>query len=383
MIARDFELRRAELFNSIAKSNAKIIVYGRRSLMRMRTIPCAHPPSTDLLFLTGYDLPGGALTIRQHSGNLSSTLFLPLPDPKRPLLTGLLMPFREAQRRSGVDSVLPDSELDGWIRRHAASPDSVYSSFPTHEEPHSRDFQSLAPYVEAMRVFKSPKEVALMKRSAAIALSAHTKLGRTLRAGDREFQVAARFNSYSAELGATGVPYPVVAASGRSALCVRYLDTGNTLKEGDSILIDAGAEFQHYASDFSRTWPIGNISKSHRAILELVEDAKRQLVQKVKAGECGSLNELNRQCQSILQKGLRAFGLDLDARELRKIHAHPVSHWIGLDVHDCWSVPFGTPLRKGCAFSVEPGLYFQLDNPIVPKELKGLGCRFEDTVILE
>jgi Xaa-Pro aminopeptidase len=383
MLARDFALRRAQLFDSIAKSNAKIIIYGRPSLMRMRTIAYGHPPASDLVYLTGYDLPGGALTMQQQRGNLFSTLFLPPPNPKRPVLTGLRMPFDEAQQRSGVDSVLPDSELDGWVRRHATSPDSVYSSCPTHQKPHSRHFHSLAPYIEAMRVFKSPKEIDMMKRSASIALSAHAKLRPTLRAGDREFHVAARFNVYSAELGATGVPYPVVAASGRSALCLRYLDKGNVLKEGDCILIDAGAEYQHYASDFSRTWPIGKILKSHQAVLDMVDDTKRQLVQKVKAGECASLTELNRHCQSILQKGLRAFGLNLDPGELRKIHAHPVSHWIGLDVHDCWSVPFETPLRKGCAFSVEPGLYFQMDNPIVPAELKGLGCRFEDTVILE
>jgi Xaa-Pro aminopeptidase len=209
------------------------------------------------------------------------------------------------------------------------------------------------------------------------------EIKKSVKPNQTEFQIAARFRSICADYGGTVLPYPAVAANGKNSLILHYTENSGRLVEGDCLMLDAAAEFQGYASDFTRTIPIGAVSKTHRALLEFVDDTKQRLVQSVRRGRIYSLAQLHYESETILRKGLQGFGMKLDIPAMRKVYPHCSSHWIGLDAHDASSVPLRISLMPGCVFSVEPGLCFQMDDPNVPKELKGLGCRFEDTVVLE
>ena len=131
------------------------------------------------------------------------------------------------------------------------------------------------------------------------------------------------------------------------------------------------------------SFPIGKVNSSITAALQIVENAKNDLVKLVKSGKLATLNEINDETQKILLKGLAELGIKTDMSKISQYFPHRVSHWIGLDVHDSSSVSGDFKLQKGCAFSIEPGLYFRQNIENCPKELIGVGIRFEDTVIID
>ena len=155
------------------------------------------------------------------------------------------------------------------------------------------------------------------------------------------------------------------------------------MQNGECLMMDAGCEYMNYASDFTRTVPIGKISEAHSDLLDMIDEIKDILVRKSKQGQIYSLGHLHRMSEEMMLKGLKQFGVHLNINQLREYYPHGVSHWIGLDVHDCDTIGYGFKLQKGCVFSVEPGIYFPENCSDVPKELCGIGCRFEDTVIIE
>lgn len=380
LTASDFILRRARLFDSLQNAGAKVIIYGREPLKRIPSVLYNFHQFSDLLYLTGYDRAGGALTLEVRDSKLYSTLFLPQRNRTEELWNGIRTSFPDAQELSGVDRVRPITELEDWVVKNTGTC-PIFFSCPPQQQPHSRTFKSLTPYIDALRWVKDEKERALIKRACEITKRAFSEV--SPQPGDLEGVLAAQFQHRAAHHGATGLAYPIVAASGDNALCLHYLENNTVMKEGRTVMMDAGCEYHHYASDFTRTFPIGRIPSAHLDLLEMVSSAKDELIARVRAGRIFNLAHLHQQAEQMLARGLRGFGVRAEGLAIRRFFPHGVSHWIGLDVHDCDTVSHTLPFKRGCVFSVEPGLYFAHDDRNAPEELKGLGCRFEDTVILD
>ncbi|KAK8878260.1 Xaa-Pro aminopeptidase 3 [Tritrichomonas musculus] len=383
MIASDFIDRRLRLFNLLKNKQASVIIYGRNVLKRSPSVRYQFNQFSDLVYLTGYTRPGGILTIHEQDGKPFSTLYLPPRIPYEEMWEGFRTPFEEAQKFSGVDKVLPTSELEYWIARRIQTPSLIFSSAPPHQKRHSPKFQSISQYIDLLRIIKSPKEISLIKKACEISKAAHNISLSIAKPGVSEAQVASRFKLECIERGATGFSYPIVCASGKNATSLHYIENNKIMKEGECLMMDAGCEYMNYASDFTRTVPIGKISEAHSDLLEMVDEIKNFLVRKAQKGQIYSLGLLHHLSEDMLMRGLTQFGLKLNINQLREYYPHYVSHWIGLDVHDCDSIGYDFKLKKGCVFSVEPGIYFPEDSLDIPKELRGIGCRFEDTVIIE
>ena len=381
MLSSDYIARRQQLYSLLPPSSIAV-VYSRDTLQRSATIPYHFDQFSDFLYLTGHNRPGGALALYTLNGSPHSALFLPPRDPNIEMFEGRRSSFESAQRISGVDSVRPLSEFLGWISRHISenSP-NVFASLPPHQSsPHG--FRLLSPYIDQLRVIKSDKEVRLIKRACEITKSSFAKVMKSVKSGDTERMIAARFEYEAVAQGATGLAYPVECQAGDNALYLHYIENAATIKKGDCVMLDAGCEFEGYASDFARTFPVGRVGSAKLAALKIVENCKDELVAMAKSGKLSCLDELNMKAQEMLLKGLKELGVKASMTNLEKYFPHRISHYIGLDVHDCKTIGGKFKLRKGCAFSVEPGLYFQHDSDC-PSELKGLGIRFEDTVIIE
>ena len=378
--ASDFTLRRSRLFDLLRDSAAKVLVYGREPLKRIPSVLYEFHQFSDLLYLTGYERAGGALTLEIKDSKLFSTLFLPQRSRTEELWNGFRTPFPEAQALSGVDKVRPITELEDWIVKNSGSGD-FYFSCPPQQRPHSSTFKPLAPFMDRLRWIKDAKERNLIKRACEITRKSFAEV--KPEPGTLEGVLATQFKHLTARHGATGLAYPIVAASGTNALCLHYLDNNTVMREGTAVMMDAGCEYKHYASDFTRTLAIGKLPAVQQDLLEMVDDVKNELVGRVRAGRIFNLGHLHQQAEQMLARGLRGFGVRAEGPAIRRYFPHGVSHWIGLDVHDCDTAPHQLQLQRGCVFSVEPGLYFQLDNRDAPPELKGLGCRFEDTVVLD
>lgn len=384
MIAKDYIERRLNLHNLLPK-NSITIVYARDLLHRIPTIPYRFNQFSDYLYLTGLNRPSGALVIYTKNNSPVSTLFLPkLTEEEEKWSVLSTIKFDDATKISGVNSIYPLSEFSNWISSLIRqNPDhTVFASLPPHQSS-PFPFRLLSPYLDRLRVIKSPKEISLMKKASSITTQALTKVLPTVAPGLFERQIAARFEDACVSLGATGLAYPIECQSGRNSLCLHYMENSGVLQEGETLLIDAGCEVDGYASDFTRTVPIGKVTTVKKVVLEIVEKAKDALVKSVSRGNLRTLNQINNEAQKVLLNGLHEIGIKTDLNGLSQYFPHRVSHWIGLDVHDCTTVDGDFEIKKGCAFSVEPGLYFRPNIKGCPKELVGLGVRFEDTVIIE
>lgn len=245
-----------------------------------------------------------------------------------------------------------------------------------------------------MRLHKTEKEVALMQKAADIAGAAHVLAMKKVRPGMNESQVEALMESFMRDKGASGVAYNSIIGGGDNATILHYVENNMPLKDGDLILIDAGAEYEGYASDITRTFPVnGKYTSAQREVYDVVLDVQEQCIKYTKTGNTVK----GRQDYSIelLTEGMKKLGLlkgktkDLiKKKSYMKYYMHGVGHYLGLDVHDAGryftdqTAKNSRPFAPGMVLTVEPGLYIPPDDKSAPSKYRGIGIRIEDDVLV-
>jgi len=235
-------------------------------------------------------------------------------------------------------------------------------------------------------------EAELMRRSAALCADAMVgTIQASTRAAERglsEAVLAATFEFNIRMHGAERLAYPCVVAGGANAVTLHYMFNDAVLRPAEMLLMDAGASLHGYCSDLTRTWPLGGrYSAAQRALYEAVLDVNRYVISQCVADGTTSLNSLHRLSVHRTYENLVALGL-LDPRDrtsyarCQRYYPHAIGHWLGLEVHDTPAVTSSTPLEAGMVVTVEPGLYFPTDDPLLPDWCKGIGIRIEDDVLI-
>jgi Xaa-Pro aminopeptidase len=244
--------------------------------------------------------------------------------------------------------------------------------------------------VNEMRLFKDEHEVAIMRRAGAISSEAHARAMRTAAGGMREYQVEAELMHEFLRNGARAPAYGSIVASGANACVLHYRENTAELRKGDLLLIDAGCELDSYASDITRTFPIGaRFSPVQRDVYEVVLAAQEAAIKAVKPG--ADFIDYHDAATRVLVQGLIDFKLckgSVDAviedESYKQFYMHRTGHWLGLDVHDAGDYMQKGKWRKlkpGMVLTVEPGLYIRpADN--VPKAFWNIGIRIEDDVLV-
>jgi len=246
--------------------------------------------------------------------------------------------------------------------------------------------------MQRQRLIKSSDEILLMKKAAEISGRAHKFAMGFARPGRFEYQVQAVMEYIYKDAGALSSAYNSIVASGDNANTLHYVENNKELKDGDLLLIDSGCEFNYYASDITRTFPInGKFSGAQKEIYEVVLKAQKSAFNVIKVGTKPS--EIHQAaCQEII-KGL----IDLNfltgsveehwsktPSEFREYYPHGTGHWLGLDVHDdnTYFDENGTEitLLPGAVFTVEPGIYLDLFRQNIPEKYRGIGIRIEDDI---
>lgn len=245
-----------------------------------------------------------------------------------------------------------------------------------------------------MRLHKSAKEIEQMQTAAAIAAEAHILAMKKVKPGMNEGQVESLMEAYMKDKGASGVAYNSIIGGGDNATILHYVENNMPLKDGDLILIDAGAEYQGYASDITRTFPVnGKFSPAQREVYDVVLDVQKKCIDFTVVGN----THQQRQDYSIelLTEGMKQLGLlkgktkDLIKKKAYlKYYMHGVGHWLGLDVHDAGryyvdqQARHSKPYAPGMVLTVEPGLYIPPDDKSAPAKYRGIGIRIEDDVVV-
>lgn len=369
-------------------------------------------PGSDFYYLTGNTEPDCVLVMEPTSGGHRAVLYVE-PNPGRSSATfftdrvkgelwvGPRLGVRESQERYGVDEARGLPELDAALGALAQSgkPYRVLRGMSDRterllaREPNNED-KALAAFLSELRLIKDAQEVKELEAVIASTKRGFEDVIRALPHSGTERHVEGHFG-LRARVEGNDVGYGTIAASGHHACILHWTRNDGPLREGDLLLLDAGVEGNSlYTADITRTLPIsGRFSKEQREVYELVRAAQAAAFAAVKPGN--DFMEPNRQAMKVLAEGLHRMGiLRTSPKEaLREEHQfykryslHNVSHMLGLDVHDCAQArqeayKFGK-LRPGMVLTVEPGLYFQLDDLTVPKRYRGIGVRIEDDVLV-
>jgi len=406
----EFKKRRKHLMQRIGKGNIALI--GSASVRtRNRDVDYPFRQDSDFYYLTGFNEPESLAVFIPGREQGEYILFCREFDEKKALWEGAHAGLEGATKHYDADDAFPIADLDDILPGMLEGKVKVF--YPMGRDPeldhsllewinHIRgqsrsgliapgELIALEPILHEMRLFKSAAELKLMRRAAEVSAAAHVKAMQACKAGMYEYQIEAELVYHFARNGLRAVAYPSIVAAGKNACTLHYTENTGKLKNGDLLLIDAGAECDHYAADITRTFPIsGCFSEPQKQLYQLVLDAQAAAIAQIKPGAAWNL--VHDAAVEVLTKGLVSLGL-LKGRikklikdeKYKSFYMHRTGHWLGMDVHDVgdykidqeWRV-----LEAGMVLTVEPGLYVPADCKTVDEKWRGIGIRIEDDVLV-
>jgi Xaa-Pro aminopeptidase len=240
-----------------------------------------------------------------------------------------------------------------------------------------------------MRLRKSPEEIAVLRRAAAITGEAHVAAMKAAGPGVGEYELEALIEYTFRRRGGHGPGYTTIVGSGLNATILHYVENSRLLAEGELVVVDAGCEVDFYTADVTRTWPVsGRFSPAQRRCYELVLRAQEEAIRMTRPGV--TVDDLHARCVEVLTEGMIDLGLlagpaqeRIDDGGYRAYYMHRTSHWLGMDVHDvgsyCRADGATRPLEAGMVITIEPGLYIGAG---AESDLRGTGIRIEDDVLV-
>ena len=367
----------------------------------------------DFLYLTGFPEPD-AIAVIDPSSKKPVTLYVRPRDPLMETWYGRRQGTEGAVKNYKADRAFSIEKFAGDLAKMLDGYDVLYYRFSVDKaldeqmlgylaNQRQRRLKTAYPphtimdptiITGEMRLHKSDKEVALMQRAADIAGEAHVLAMKKVKPGMNEGQVESFMEAYMRDKGASGVAYNSIIGGGDNATILHYVENNMPLKNGDLILIDAGAEYEGYASDITRTFPInGKYTKAQREVYDVVLDVQQQCIDYTKTGN--TIKARQELSIELLTEGMKSIGLlkgktkDLiKKKSYLKYYMHGVGHYLGLDVHDAGryftdqTAKKSRPFAPGMVLTVEPGLYIPPDDKSAPAKYRGIGIRIEDDVLV-
>jgi Xaa-Pro aminopeptidase len=403
----EFTRRRRQLMRIMGRDSIAILP-GAPVRRRNGDVDYHYRQDSDFQYLTGFDEPEAVAVLVPGRSQGEYVLFVRDRDPARETWDGARAGPEGAVAGYGADDSFPIDDIDdilpGLLERCAR----VYYTMGVHPDFDQRvigwvnglraqakhglhtpqEFVALDHHLHEMRLFKTRAELDVMRRSARIAAGAHRRAMKTAAPGRTEYEVMAEilheFHRQQADISY----YPIVG-SGPNACVLHYHANSRQMKDGDLLLIDAGCEFDYYASDITRTFPVsGRFSGPQRELYEVVLAAQRAAIERVRPGN--HWNDPHDAAVKVITQGLVRLGL-LKGRvstlireeAYKKFFMHRTGHWLGMDVHDVGEYKVGDEwrlLEPGMVMTVEPGIYIAPGTKGVAKQWQGIGIRIEDDV---
>ena len=410
-------LRRQSVLLSQLDINSILLIPTNDIKIRSHDVQFPFRASSDILYLTGWEEPK-ALFVGHHDGEeWKTTLFVRDNNELAERWEGRRVGVSGAQERWPVDNA-QDWEnrlevLEGWIQ----TKDTIYI-----QQGHDQDLDNLvnrlvitktrektvsgkgpsaivdpSAFLAEMRIRKSESEISIMREAAIIASNAHKHAMRNTKGESNESEIQSLIESTF--IKNKSIPsYGSIVAGGDNATILHYHANQDLVKDGSLILIDAGCEVQGYASDITRTWPVGGkFSQVQKDLYEIVLRAQIDAIDMCRPGNTWSdphKAAVRSLSEGLVEKGVldctieEAMGKNYDGR-VREFFMHGTSHSIGLDVHDVGVIKpngeeDGRLLEPGMVLTVEPGLYFPkwVENLNIDPKFTGIGIRIEDDVLI-
>ena len=364
---------------------------------------------SDFFYLTGFEEPDSLAVIRSDV-EPKYTLFVRPRDPEREIWDGRRAGVEGAKSEFGAGEAFPIDEFEAKLNEFLDGAEILYYRLGVDRELDDTIVKELvrmrgwnrkpvhppqtivdpATIVHELRVLKSAEEIEIMQAAADIAAEAHVEAMKAVKPGMREYQVEALIEQVFRRHGAAAPAYTSIVGAGPNATVLHYINNDGELRDGDLLLVDAGAEYKGYASDITRTYPInGRFTPAQREIYDLVLKAQMSCVEMVRPGV--THEQLKQHSIEVLTEGMVQLGLLegkpeelIKEKKYEKFYMHGLGHMIGIDVHDVGRYYYGQEsraLEPSVIMTVEPGLYISTETKDVPEKYLGIGVRIEDDVL--
>lgn len=406
----EFKKRRKHLMQRIGKGNIALI--GSASVRtRNRDVDYPFRQDSDFYYLTGFNEPDALAVFIPGREQGEYILFCREFDETKALWEGAHAGLEGATKHYAADDSFPIDDLDEILSGMLENKNKVFypmgrdsdldhslMEWIKHIRNNSRsgivapaELASIEPILHEMRLFKSSAELELMRRAAKITAAAHVKAMQNCRAGLYEYQIEADIVHHFMYAGLRAVAYPSIVATGKNACTLHYTDNHTKLQNGDLLLIDAGAECDHYAADITRTFPVsGKFTEEQAQLYQIVLDAQLAAIAQIKPNTPWNL--AHDASVEVITKGLVKLGLLkgsvkklIKEEKYKQFYMHRIGHWLGMDVHDVGDYKINQEWRKlqaGMVLTVEPGLYIAENCKTVERKWRGIGIRIEDDVLV-
>jgi Xaa-Pro aminopeptidase len=416
-----FAERRHKLLEAMGPDAVAIFV-GARLAVRSADTEFPFRQDSDFRYLTGFDHPDAIAILSTREGP-GFTLFVQARDRAAETWTGFRPGIEGAVADFGADASHPCDEFLSKLPDQLRGAKRIYHSLgrdlkidasiaALQDEIRRQSRGGVLPaeeiidprlLVHEMRLHKSEDEIRIMQRAADISLEAHRRAAGLAQPDRFEYELEAALGHVFRSRGGSGPAYGTIVGGGVNATILHYIRNDQKLRSGDLVLIDAGVELEGYASDVTRTYPVGGkFEPAARDLYEVVLAAQEKAIETSGPGK--TLPEIHSSALRVLCHGMVELGIlkgDVDqiieSESYRPYYMHGTSHWLGLDVHDVGA--YVTPqagseagghqsaaqprsLSEGMVYTVEPGLYIPRDDANAPEAFRGIGIRIEDDIVV-
>ncbi|MEA9822111.1 aminopeptidase P N-terminal domain-containing protein [Xanthomonas campestris pv. raphani] len=407
--AAEYARRRKQLMQ-MAGEQAILILPAAPERVRSHDTHYPYRQDSDFWYLSGFPEPEAVLVLVPGRKYGEAILFCRERDAEREAWDGPRAGQEGAVAQYGMDDAYPIDDVDeilpgllegrsrvyyhfgrdvdfdlkliGWLKR--VREQVRHGAQPPHE------FLELGHLLHEQRLFKSRDEIALMQQAADISVRAHRAAMRLARPGLHEYQLQAEIEREFRAADAWPA-YGSIVGTGSNACVLHYRANNARSRDGELVLVDAGAEYRGYAADITRTFPVnGRFSAAQRALHDLVGAAQAAALAQAQPGiayEAGHLAAVQTLTEGLLRLGLLKGTLERNLAEghYKRFYRHKTGHWLGLDVHDVGEYRLAGEsrlLEPGMVFTIEPGLYVSADDTSVDAKWRGIGIRTEDNVLI-
>jgi Xaa-Pro aminopeptidase len=400
--------RRARVLETMGSGT--LVVFSAPTFIRNHDVEHEYRQDSDFYYLTGLDEPECALVLGA-SRETPFVLFVRPKDPVRETWDGERIGVDGAIQHFGADAAFPVGELSNKLFELLKGQDRLFYALGRHEPYDALVLGALRGIRERarrgdkgpqcliepgrvlheMRLFKEDAEIAFLRRAIEITREGHHALFNRTREGMGENELEAILRERFRALGSERCAYTPIVASGRNARILHHRRNDRVFRDGELILVDAGAEYGYQSADITRTYPVsGRFSELQRRAYEIVLAAQLRAIEEVQPGKTlddvhrAACNEL---CAGLIDLGILSGSVEelVDSDAFKTYYMHRTSHWLGMDVHDVGEYFVDgkpRPLEPGMVLTVEPGLYFDAADPAVPEGLRDVGIRIEDDVLV-
>jgi len=408
----DFAKRRKQFLKSLGRSVA--IFPAAPQLFRNSDVHHPYRQDSNFYYLTGFE-EDDSICLFDPNSKTPFQMFVPPKDKVKELWIGAIHGPSVAKSKFGANLALPSTpdshfndafvkameEADGLFYKvgvDAAFDQKIFKLLQQSMKEIGRTGRPMFPIRDPqeilgeMRLVKTPAEIERLKTAVDISARSHVNAMKVAAPGMHEFEVEADLFKYFRAHGAGRLGYPSIVASGPNACVLHYHNNSRVLQKNDLLLIDAGAEYDYYTADITRTFPVRRkFSKEERDIYQAVLKTQLACIKMAKPGT--TMNALHKKSVEILVEELKKLKVLkgaskklIDDETYKNFYPHGIGHWLGMDVHDVGRYYVSKydnhrKLEPGMTLTIEPGLYF---GPFSkgPAKYKGIGVRIEDDILI-